>query len=324
MKLLILRFSSIGDIVLTTPVIRVLANAGHQVHFVTKSKFKTVLENNPHIAKLYTFDKEITEIDYELRNEDYDYIIDLHSNLRTRRLNAKLRLPISTFNKLNYEKWLRVNLKLDILPPVHIVERYMGTIAFLNLKYDGLGLDYFLSEDDERVFDKFEFAKEEKYTVFAVGGAHATKQIPQEIMVKIAKQINQKIVLLGGPDDRAKADGISSATNSDCINLCGKLSLNQSAAVVRHANMVLTADTGLMHIAAAFDRNIVAVWGNTIPDFGMYALLPKTTNSSVYNAEVQGLRCRPCSKIGYNKCPKKHFKCMLNHDVETIIHKLKL
>jgi len=319
MKLLILRFSSIGDIVLTSPVVRALANAGHEVHYLTKAKFKVVLENNPYISKLYTFDKEITEVDSQLKEENYDYIVDLHSNIRTKRLNARLRLPIKTFNKLNYEKWLRVNLKLDILPPVHIVERYMNTVSFLNVKYDGLGLDYFITESDEAVFEKLSIIKSDIYTVFSVGGAHETKQIPKELMLDIAKQISGKIILLGGPDDVQKAKEICSGIGDRCTNLCGEISLNQSAAIVKYSSNILTADTGLMHIAAAFDRNIVAVWGNTIPEFGMYALLPDGSKNKVYNAEVKGLKCRPCSKIGYKKCPKKHFKCMLNQDLQAIV-----
>ncbi len=318
MKLLILRFSSIGDIVLTTPVVRALSKLGHEVHYVTKAKFSAVLENNPYVNKLYTFEKEITEIDNELKSQNYDYIIDLHRNLRTKRLIAKLRVPVKSFNKLNYEKWLKVNLHLDILPPVHIVERYMDTIRFLDIKYDGEGLDYFLSSDDENIFSKIEVSKEEQYVVFVVGGAHATKQIPSDLLAKIAIKSKYKVVLLGSNDDSEKAESINQQASEKCIDLTGKLSLNQSAAVVKFCHKVITADTGLMHIASAFDKNIIAVWGNTIPEFGMYALLPEKTNSTLNNFEVKNLKCRPCSKIGYATCPKKHFHCMLKQDVEAI------
>ncbi len=323
MKFLILRFSSIGDIVLTTPVIRALANAGHEVHFVTKDKFKMVLENNPNINKLFTFKNEITEIDNQLKSENYDYIIDLHHNLRTKRLIAKLRKPVRSFNKLNYEKWLRVYLRMDILPPVHIVDRYMDTLSQFDLKYDGKGLDYYISNEDDIFFLQLGLDKSEDYSVFVVGGAHFTKQIPKDIFVNIANKSNSKIVLVGGNDDIIKAEEIKKELGDNCIDLCGQLSLNQSAAVVKYARNIITADTGLMHIAAAFDRNIIALWGNTIPEFGMTALLPNDSNSIVYNAEVKGLRCRPCSKIGFNKCPKKHFNCMLQQDVEGISLALK-
>lgn len=322
MKLLILRFSSIGDIVLTTPVIRSLAKAGHEVHYVTKERFVKILENNPNVDKLYTFKKEITEIDNELKAENYDFIIDLHRNIRTKRLIVKLRVPVKSFNKLNYEKWLKVHLRLDILPPVHIVDRYMDTLHFLNIKYDGNGLDYFLNSEDENVFNEVDVSIDEKYVVFVVGGAHATKQIPAHMLAKIAMKSNYKVLLIGSNEDSAKAANINQLANNKCVDLTGKLTLNQSAAIVKYCHKVITADTGLMHISAAFDKSIIAIWGNTIPEFGMYALLPENTKSTLDNFEVKNLKCRPCSKIGYNSCPKKHFDCMLNHDVQAIINAL--
>jgi ADP-heptose:LPS heptosyltransferase len=281
-----------------------------------------VLIHNPYIDKLFTIKKEISEIQDKLIEEDYDYILDLHHNLRSKRLIARLRKPVMTFNKLNYEKWLKVNLKMDILPPVHIVERYMDTVSFWNIKYDGKGLDYFISDDDERIFADINIKKEDIYNVFVIGGAHYTKQIPDEIITKIGKAAKQRIVLLGGKEDSEKAKIIQKSIGENCIDLCGKLSINQSAAVVKHCKKILTPDTGLMHIAAAFKKEIVSVWGNTIPDFGMYALLPVDMPNQSFIFEVKNLKCRPCSKIGFKKCPKKHFDCMYKQDIEGIINRL--
>ena len=326
MKFLIIRFSSIGDIVLTTPVIRALATADddNEVHFITKDRFSDTLRNNPYINKLYTIKKEITEIEDELKAENYDYIIDLHRNLRSRRLIAKLGRPSKYFNKLNYEKWFRVNLKWDILPEIHIIHRYMDTIAFLGLKYDGLGLDYYLSNDDELVFEEIELSKEDKYNVFVVGGAHNTKQILDSILIKAGQNNKLKVVLLGGKDDIEKSNVISKEIGAHCLNLVGKFNLNQSAAIVKYSTKILTPDTGLMHIAAAFNKEIISVWGNTIPEFGMWALLPENSQKKNHIFEVKGLKCRPCSKIGYKTCPKKHFKCMENQDIEGITRMLAL
>jgi len=321
MKFLIIRFSSIGDIVLTTPVVRALATSedNNEVHYITKEKFANTLKNNPYIDKLYTIKKEITEIEDKLKAEQYDYIIDLHRNLRSRRLIAKLGRPSKYFNKLNYEKWFRVNLKWDILPDVHIVYRYMDTIAFLGIKYDGKGLDYFLSDNDEDIFNSIEISKHETYNVFVVGGAHYTKQIPENILISAGKNSKNRVVLLGGNEDITKAKAIENNIGENCLNLVGKLSLNESAAIVKYSQKVLTADTGLMHIAAAFNREIISVWGNTIPEFGMYVLLPDNSQNKNHIFEVKDLKCRPCSKIGYQKCPKNHFKCMKEQDINGII-----
>ena len=324
MKFLIIRFSSIGDIILTTPVIRALATSedDNEVHFITKEKFADTLNNNPHISKLYTIKREITEVEDDLKKEEYDYIIDLHRNLRSRRLIAKLGRPSKYFNKLNYEKWLKVNLKWDILPEIHIVNRYMDTVSFLGLKYDGLGLDYYLDDKSEQVFEAIDISKEDKYDVFVVGGAHFTKQIPDELLVKIGQKSKTKIVLLGGKDDVEKSNTIAKKIGEHCLNLVGKINLNQSAAIVKYSNKILTPDTGLMHIAAAFNREILSIWGNTIPEFGMWALLPEDSQKKNHIFEVNGLKCRPCSKIGFKTCPKNHFKCMEEQDINKIIKAL--
>jgi ADP-heptose:LPS heptosyltransferase len=322
MKFLILRFSSIGDIVLTTPVIRALANDSNKnkVHFLTKNRFKDTLIHNPYLDKLFTFEKEITEVVKDLKAENYDYIIDLHSNIRSKRLIANLRKKSLTFNKLNYEKWIRVNLKKDILPQVHIVERYMDTLSFLNIKYDEKGLDYFVSENDEKAVK--ELALEGIYNVFVVGGAHNTKQIPNNMLIELGKSSKQPIVLLGGKDDVKNAKAIEKEVGDKVTNLVGKLNLNESAAVIKYCKKVVTPDTGLMHIAAAMKREILSVWGNTIPEFGMWSLLPKELVSKNHIFEVKNLSCRPCSKIGYDKCPKSHFNCMVEQDVEAIVEVL--
>jgi ADP-heptose:LPS heptosyltransferase len=149
-----------------------------------------------------------------------------------------------------------------------------------------------------------------------VGGGHFTKQIPVDKIQMILNQVNCSIVLLGGPEDREKASQLHFPKQGKVLNLVGKLTINQSAQIIKKSNLVVTPDTGLMHIAAAFHKKIISVWGNTIPAFGMYPYCPEE-NSQIF--EVQGLKCRPCSKIGFSKCPKKHFNCMNQQNYQTII-----
>jgi len=117
-------------------------------------------------------------------------------------------------------------------------------------------------------------------------------------------------LLVGGPEDFERGEQIIANTNNT-INTCGKYSILQSASLVQQAKMVITHDTGMMHIAAAFQQKIYSVWGNTVPEFGMYPYLESKQSKRI---EVKGLNCRPCSKIGYDKCPKGHFKCMQEID----------
>jgi ADP-heptose:LPS heptosyltransferase len=333
-KILVIRFSSIGDIVLTTPVMRCLKKQlGAEVHFLTKKGFEKILLNNLNIDRVFSIEKKVSEIIKALKSEHYDYVIDLHNNIRSWQVKNALGVKSYSFDKLNFEKWLMVNLKINRLPHTHIVDRYLDTVKDLGVVNDGQGLDYFIPKEDE--VDVTQFIREnftqklppqyfdlknEKilpYIAFVIGAAHATKRLPVEKIVEICNGLNLPVLLLGGKEDKATGDAIVMKSTHYVYNFCGVLNLNQSASVVKQAQKVITHDTGLMHIAAAFHKNITTVWGNTIPEFGMTAY-----TKTVEDFEVKGLHCRPCSKIGHQKCPKGHFDCMRKQDCQSIISSL--
>jgi ADP-heptose:LPS heptosyltransferase len=324
MKILLLRFSSIGDIVLTTPIIRCLKQQlGAEVHFLTKKKFAQILAPNPYLERVYAFDNDLAKLLPALRQERYDWVIDLHHNLRSMRVKWALGRPSRAFNKINLEKWLLVRFGINRLPKSHIVDRYMQTVLHLNVKYDGQGLDYFIPESEEVVpAELVSGLMPMQYLVFNIGANHATKRLPVEKIVAVCKDVHKPIVLLGGPSESEAGAKIAAQTGPHVYNFCGKLSLHQSASVVRQAQKVVTHDSGLMHVAAAFQKEIISIWGNTVPEFGMYPLYPqgKTQNLSM---EVRDLNCRPCSKIGYSKCPKGHFKCMNAQNIADLCKALK-
>ena len=323
-KILIARFSSIGDIVLTSPVIRALHQLEPkvEVHYITKSKFADTIKNNPYIHKLYTFDKEITELKSQLTAEKYDLIIDLHNNLRSRRLKLMLGVESYTFHKLNYRKWLKVKFKMNVLPDLHIVERYMKTVERLGARYDGKGLDYFITEADREVLNQMPDNFRDGYHALVVGGAHFTKQIPLEKLQELVAGSTKPLVLLGGPDDRTKAGKLQEKNPGKVWNTCGQISLNASAALVEKCDKVITSDTGLMHIASAFNKEILSLWGNTIPEFGMYPFMPDGNEDKNHIFERKDLSCRPCSKIGFEECPKQHFRCMMDLDMTEVLRVL--
>lgn len=314
-KFLIIRFSSIGDIVLTTPVVRCLKQQveGAVVHFLTKPQYAEILNNNPYINKVHVLksDKETVR---ELKDEGFDYLIDLHKSLRSYRFKNRLKVMDFSFPKLNREKWLMVNFKKNILPDIHIVDRYFEAVKLFDVQNDLKGLDYFINVLDKVNLDDFGFDTNKDFVAFAIGGQHETKKIPVEKILGICKKINHPIVLLGSQEDFSNAEIIVSGCKN-AINMCGKLSLNQSASLVEQSALVITHDTGNMHIAAALKKNIVSVWGSTIPQFGMYPYLPGD-KSKIF--EVQNLKCRPCSKLGHKECPKKHFDCMQKQDADAI------
>lgn len=319
MKILLLRFSSIGDIVLTTPVARCLKQQlGAEVHYLTKASFASILTPNPNIDRVYSFQKEITEVVQQLKAERYDWVIDLHHNLRSFRLKWALGRPARSFDKLNVEKWLLVNTGIDRLPDIHIVHRYLDAARHLGIQYDGRGLDYFIPPEQEIDLPEWSaLLHKGNYFVFVIGATHATKRLPPEKIAAVCRNLHRPVVLLGGKAEAEAGDYITRNAGDHVVNLCGRLSLHQSASAVRQAAVIATHDTGLMHVAAAFGKKIVSIWGNTIPQFGMYPFYPEGENHNI-TIENFGLHCRPCSKIGYASCPKKHFHCMNTLDIAQI------
>ncbi len=317
MKILIIRFSSIGDIVLTTPIIRCLKQQvqGAEIHFVTKQQFAMVLQANPYVDKLHTISNSIFEITNELKKENYDYVIDLHHNLRTLKLKLVLGKKAFSFPKLNWEKFLIVNFKINKLPPTHIVDRYFETVKPLEITNDNEGLDYFIpAKDSLNTESILPTLFQNGYYALVVGGSYYTKQIPLNKLKEICAKSSKPLVLLGGKEDVAIAEELHKNFSETTINLCGKINLNQSASLIQQAKKVITSDTGLMHIASAFKKDIISLWGNTIPEFGMGPYLPSAQSKIM---EVKNLNCRPCSKLGYHHCPKKHFKCMNDIIIEN-------
>lgn len=311
MKFLLVRFSSIGDIVLTTPVVRCLKKQvpDAEVHFLTKESFRPVVEHNPYIDKIHVLAHSWELMIEELMAEEYDYIIDLHHNTKTLRLKNALKKKSFSFYKLNIQKYLLTSIKINVLPKVHIVDRYMKTVESFGVKNDGAGLDYFIAPNEETKKEDIPASHHAGYIACVIGAAHGTKRWPVPKWKEFCSSFDHPIILLGGKEDAANGVEIASADNQKIYNACGKFSLNESADLVRKARLVITHDTGLMHIAAAFKKPIVSLWGNTVPAFGMD---PYYGDALVHQKvlETKHLWCRPCSKIGYDKCPLGHFKCM--------------
>ena len=309
MKILIIRLSSMGDIVLTSPVIRCLkTQTNNEIHYLTKNAYSSVINNNPYIDKIHFLNEHLEITIKQLKAENYDYIIDLHNNAKSIIIKSHLIKPSSTVKKLNVKKLILTTSKINILPNVHIVDRYMDTIKKLGIVYDGKGLDFFIDKNEDIPSNVL---LPEKYFVFAIGGQHATKIVPTDIIIKMCntKYRKNKFVLIGGQNDVNAGNEIFNNCRN-VINLTGQLSVNQSAKIINNADTVFTGDTGMMHIAAALKKNIISFWGNTVPQFGMYPFFPQNYNGKSIIVENKSLKCRPCSKIGHKKCPLGHFQCM--------------
>mgnify|MGYP001395009089 FL=1 len=319
-KILVIRFSSIGDIVLTTPVIRSLKEQLKcEIHTLTKKRYHNIYKDNKHIDRVYAFGKSTSEVYADLKKENYDFVVDLQKNFRSLKLTQKLKVPHASFPKLNVEKWLLVNFKINKLPHKHIVERYFEAVKDLNVSIDKNGLEFYLPKKYVVKPSILNEKLEKGFISIVIGGQHFTKIMPPEKIASIASQLSLPVVLLGGPEDKSRGEEVIKLSERNLIiNACGQFSLNGSASLIKQSSLVITNDTGLMHIAAAFERPIISLWGNTIPEFGMYPYMPTKKDNFVIS-EVGGLKCRPCSKLGHEKCPKGHFKCMYKQDDNFII-----
>lgn len=317
-KFLIIRFSSIGDIVLTSPVVRCLKKqlADAEIHFLVKKSFKAIVEHNPYIDKLHVLDNDLKAVLVDLEKENFDYIIDLHHNLRTLKVKNHLKnVKALSFNKLNVEKFLLTAFKINIMPHKHIIDRNLETVAPLGIVDDGMGMDYFVPEKDLVRDSDLPIPHRSGYVAIVTGASLPTKKLPLHKVKELCAAINYPVILLGGKEEAAEGEAVAATDPFKIFNACGKYNIHKSSDFTRKAALVIAHDTGLMHIAAAFKKPVIAVWGNTAPILGMYPYYGVKSDQRFYNAEVKKLWCRPCSKIGYKKCPLGHFKCMEKNDV---------
>jgi ADP-heptose:LPS heptosyltransferase len=323
-KLLVIRFSSIGDIVLTSPVVRALKQQmdNVEIHFLTKKAYEPLVMYNPNIDRVITIEKSIGEVLSLLKEEDYDRIIDLHKNFRSMGVKLKLRKRSHSFPKLNFRKWLLVRFKINRMPSIHIVDRYFEAVRPLGVRNDKKGLDYFTEDNNIIGVDAILPGAENGYIAFVIGAKHYTKMLPYEKIIEICGRIDYPVLLLGGTEDRDRGTEIMARSGGKVGNCCGSFDIHGSARLIRQADLVITHDTGLMHIAAAYRKKIISLWGNTVPEFGMYPYMPEGKGVSEI-IEVKGLSCRPCSKIGFRDCPKSHFRCMVEIDVDAVVAKIR-
>lgn len=317
-KFLVIRFSSIGDIVLTSPLVRCLKNQveNTEIHFLVKPAFTEILKGNPHITKIHELSRIQNETVAVLKEENFDYILDLQNNVRSINIKRTLKRMYFTVDKLNLKKWLLVNFRINRMPGIHIVDRYLATVKVFDVLNDNKGLDYFIPENEKIPISRLPNLFHKGFIVLVMGAKHNTKKLPPEKLIEIAGELEHPLILIGGKEDEQEGELLIAALPEKPIfNGCGKWTINESASVIQHSECVITHDTGMMHIAAAFKKRIITIWGNTIPLFGMYAY---QANPKSIDFEVNGLRCRPCSKLGKKSCPRKHFRCMADQDTGRI------
>ncbi len=320
MKILIIRFSSIGDIVLTSPVITAIKEEfpDSQIHFLTKKSFQDILMHNPSINKIWCYEKNhLFSLIQQLTKEKFDYVLDLHNNLRSRWVSLWLRKKTFRLDKQNWNKWKMVNCKCKIVIP-HIVERYFATLLNMDKNFTvPKSLTYYCGEEAnqeaKRILAQHSLTN---YIAIVLSATHVTKKWLKEYYVELIHSLNYPVILLGGRTEVEEGKWIYNQLKnpSFVFNLCGTTSLNVSASLLKYSDLVITHDTGMMHIACAFQKKIIVIWGNTCPEIGFAPYQnPHAVNISL------NLPCKPCSKLGKNHCPKEHFDCMKKISPNTVL-----
>lgn len=318
-KILIIRLSSLGDILLATPLIRSVKNQfpGLQVDFLLRQEYSDALINNPYLTNIFRYkrDKESNrKISDELKKIKYDLIIDLQSNFRSKNIIRSLNVRSVSFDKKTIKKFLLVNFKINLLKDIQqIPVRYSQAIE--NLKLDNDGIDLFtIKRPNEYLITR------DNFIGFCPGARHFTKRWPQEYFIELGKMLSEsgyKVVLFGGKIDKQICEEISKEI-SGSINLSNDDNLLQTAADMKMCKAVICNDSGLMHVASAVGTKVIAIFGSTVKEFGF---APYNCQNLIL--ENNSLTCRPCSHIGRSSCPKKHFKCMKEISPSTVFENLK-
>jgi len=296
-RILIIRFSSIGDIVLTTPIVRALKTQLEgevEIDFITKKGFAAMLESNPHISMVISIEKNVNEVATRLQDKHYDYVIDLHNNIRSKQVKQMVKMIDFTVDKRNVAKWIYVNTKKQWLPIGHFVNRCFMAIASLGVIDDQQGLDYFIPDADRVGLDALPSNFQSSYIAYAIGGQTPGKILPTDKIIRLCQKINKPIVLLGGEEDADRGEEIAKQVGSNIWNACGKFNLNQSASLIDEAECVITHDTGLMQIASAFKKKVISLWFATTPEIGFTPWMPDE-GSVIIEADSKK---RPTSKLG--------------------------
>lgn len=307
MKILVIRFSSMGDIIYTTPVVRCLKQQlpNAEIHFLTKPAFRYIYDNNPYLDKLLLLKPSLNDTIRDIKAEKYDYLVDLHTNLRTSIIKLRTGITAFTYDKQRLRKWLSLKFNLKLVPPVHLVDRYLKAVKPLGVVNDGQPINYYIKNQYSLV-NLLPATHQQGFVAFVIGATHFTKRMPNAKIISLCRQINLPIVLLGGNDVKANADEIAAALGNNVYNTCGITTLDESVFITSQAKRLIGFDTGLTHIAEAFNIPIASIWGSTTPE--LLGVQPY----QIDHALVAGieLACRPCSKFGQEKCPLGHFKCM--------------
>jgi lipopolysaccharide heptosyltransferase II len=314
-NILAVRFSSIGDVVLTTPLLRAirLGYPAARLTALTKDAFVPLLSHNPRLDRVIGFKPghSLRALASELRSQRFTHLLDLHDSLRSRALRLLVPGNWSSYPKHRLARSLLIHTKRDAYRDRRPVpERYFSAARGLRIEPDGGPPELFWAPEAEtEVVDWLRANRAEGLhpVALAPGAAHATKRWPTEywqaVLGKLVAQENP-VVLVGGSDDNPLCSRLAADFRGRVLNAAGRFGLQQTAALLKRAPVLVSGDTGVMHMATAVGTPLVALFGPTVRQFGFF---PYSQRARVLQVD---LGCRPCTSKGGPRCPRGHHRCM--------------
>jgi heptosyltransferase-2 len=282
-----------------------------------------LVASNPYIHQCHYLDNDLEATIAELKKIEFDYIIDLHHNLRSWKIKKAFGVKAFSYQKLSVKKLLLAKLHINLLPKTHVCERYIDTLQHFKVVNDGKGLDYFSPNNHSFTAANLPTSHQAGFVAFVIGASYFNKKMPVAKWIQLAEKINWPIVLIGGKEDQTDANLITASNSRSIYNACGKYSLEESASIIQMSKLVVAHDTGFLHVAAAFKKPSITIWGATSPALQFEAYYPSENTPAHFNSLVPHLNCQPCSKQGSGQCPQGHFACMQLQDIDLIAAKVK-
>ncbi len=325
-KILVIRFSSLGDVLLTSALLKSIKEnfPEAEVHYLTKQNFAEVIRFNPNVNKIIEVDNDIDfaalrKFKAELKSDGYDLIIDAHNSLRSFYLKLFLNAGKLTFKKYSFRKFLLVKFMINLMKDLpSVTVRYCNIIPQNKYIYSlpEIQTDDISKSNIEKLLRGLNLSENKKLICIAPSSAHFTKTYPAEYYIQLINKFDSDkytFLLIGKGKDRDNISKIKSQTGTNVIDLCDKLSVLELAELIKKCSVFICGDTGPMHIAEAVNTKLIMIAGSSVKEFGFY---PQNENAVVL--ENNNLKCRPCSHIGRNECPMGHFKCMKEITPQTV------
>jgi heptosyltransferase-2 len=313
------RFSSIGDVLLTTPLLRAIRrrHPTARLTVLTKEPYLPLLSQNPHLTRVIGLasHRKLTDLAAELRGHRYSHLLDLHDNVRSRILRLLVPGPWTSYPKHRLARALLIHTKRNAYRDQRqVAERYFSAARGLDVTPDGEPPELFSRPDVDRSvlgwLSRAGVVEDARIIALAPGAAHATKRWPVEHWrTLIARLMGHaaRVVVVGGPEDVPLASHLVGLAPGQVLTATGQFGLLETAALLRRASVLVSGDTGVMHMATAVGTPVVALFGPTVQAFGFFPYTPRARVVEL------ALGCRPCSSKGSPRCPLGHHRCL--HDL---------